>query len=133
MSEPIDEPTEEEKRGLASVTNRLHDVVNMLEDKTKYTSLLELFNLLKLPIITRLEKAKVDEITKFETVAESQKLLYGLDDKDDGIVIINKMVDSYRKNRISLNGKSRAEVVEVLKDSYGEQQRDSIKRLTGGK
>lgn len=133
MSEPIEEPSMEEKQKLAGITNKLHDVVSMLEDKTKYTSLLELFNMLKLPIITRLDKAKVDEVTKFETYAESQKLLYNLDDKDDGILIINKMVDSFRKNNISKNGKSRAEVVEVLKDSYGEQQRDSIKRLTGAR
>lgn len=126
-------PMAEEKQEFISLTNKLHNVVDMLEDKTKYTSLLELFNLGKLHIITRLDKSKVDEITKFETLAESQKLLYGLNDQADGILIINKMCDAYRKNNISRNGKSRAEVVEVLKDSYGETQRDNWKRLTGTK
>lgn len=132
IGEGID-ATANEKQEISKAVSKLHNVVDMLEDKTKYTSLLELFNLAKLHIITRLDKQKVDDITKFETLAESQKLLYGLEDNADGILIINKMCDSYRKNNISKSGKSRAEVVEVLKDSYGEQQRDNWKRLTGAR
>lgn len=119
---------------LVQSVSKLHDVTQMLEDKTKYTSLLELFNEAKLKLITRLDKANVDNMTKFETLAWSQKLLFGLTDEDDGIKIINVMANAYRANRISLNGKSRAEVVEVLKDaSQDQQQRDAIRRLTGAR
>lgn len=129
--EDIEEPTTSEKQQIGSIADRLHNVVNMLEDKTKYTSLLELFKLVNLKIITELDKKKVESITKFETYAESQKLLYGLKDDDDGIIIINKMCDAFRINMISHNRKSRKELVEILKEAQETFERSRGDRLLG--
>lgn len=119
-----DHITEKEKSALAKIGSKLSDLAHALEEKTRYTSLLELFNIDKLDIITELDKRKVEDITRFETYISSQKELYGLEENDLAIIIVRDMVDSYRTNMISYKRKSRKEVENILKEAYDAQQRN---------
>ena len=116
--------TAEEREQLKGIADKMKNAVNVLRDLNKYTSIEELFNMAKLAIITELDKHKVDEITKFETYLESQKILYGLDEEANGILIVREMIDSYRTNQISKGRKSRREVTEILKEATAENTRN---------
>lgn len=116
------EITQEEKGSLARVGSKIEELLYSLEEKTRYTSLLELFNIKKLDIITELDKQKVQDITKFETYMASQKDLYGLDDDDPALLIVQDMIDSYRTNMISYKRKSRTEVKDILKEPADNQR-----------
>lgn len=83
MSEPIENAPDiapELKERLKGAVSKLENIGQMLQDFTKYTVALELFNKMKLELITQLNKEKVEQITKFETYVATMKDLYGLDD-----------------------------------------------------
>lgn len=136
MSEPIENAPDiapELKERLKGAVSKLENIGQMLQDFTKYTVALELFNKMKLELITQLNKEKVEQITKFETYVATMKDLYGLDDNDDSIKTVNKMIESYRTNQISLKRQSRKEIVEILKESYPEPTKTTTtKVLMGG-
>lgn len=114
--------TQEEKGRLSSIGSKIEELLYSLEEKTRYTSLLELFNIKKLDIITELDKQKVQDITKFETYMASQKDLYGLEEDDPALLIVQDMIDSYRTNMISFKRKSRKEVESILKEPAESQR-----------
>lgn len=132
-NEGIEDIAPDVKERLKQAVSKLENVGQMLQDFTKYTVALELFNKTKLALITQLTKDKVELITKNETYISTMKVLYDLDDEDDSIKVIKAMHESYRTNQISLKRQSRKEIVDILKDTYPEPAKTTTtKVLMGG-
>lgn len=107
--------------------------IQTIQDMNKYLVALELFKSNRLPLITDLDKEHVEIMTRHDTLINSCKLLFKLDNNSEVLNLIRSMDNSYMIYQISHKRKSRTEVVNILKNEVAEFSRSVGDKLIGKK